>query len=283
MTRLASPLISAEELHERLEQGAPTVVLDCSWRLGEPSLRAEYDQAHLPGAAWVEFEEALTGTPGAGGRHPMPDTDVFAEAMRAAGVDNDARVVVYDRDAGLGAARAWWLLTHAGHAQVQVLDGGLRRWIELGYPVSSEPVTPERGDFVATPPHRQVLDADEAADYAERHVLLDARPADRFAGRNETVDPVAGHIPGATSAPTLTMLREDGRFLSSDDLGLHLTRLGVRPGVPVGVYCGSGVSAMHAALALEISGIDVDPAVYVGSWSHWITDPQRPVENPSAD
>jgi thiosulfate/3-mercaptopyruvate sulfurtransferase len=123
-----------------------------------------------------------------------------------------------------------------------------------------------------------VLDADDAADYGQQHLLLDARPGDRFHGRNETIDPVAGHIPGAVSAPALANLRDDGRFLTPDDLAVQFTQVGVRPGAAVGVYCGSGVQAMHTALALEASEVGVRPAVYVGSWSHWITDPDRPIE-----
>lgn len=274
--------MSAEELAERLAADPGTVVLDVSWELGAPSQHDAYLRAHIPGAAWVEFEEALTGEPGDGGRHPMPDPERFAAAMRAAGVDNDERVVVYDRQSGLGAARCWWLLRHAGHEAVQVLDGGLTRWQRLGLPVDDEPVEPVPGDFVSTPPHRLVLDADDAAEYARRHVLLDARPADRFAGHNETVDPVAGHIPGARSMPALSTLTDEGCFLPPDDLAMHLTRAGVTSGEPVGLYCGSGVSAMHAALAVEAAGLGVDAGVYVGSWSAWITDPERPVENPSA-
>lgn len=277
MHRTEGPLISVEDLHARLGSDDPPVLLDVSWSLGQPSQRSAYDDGHLPGAAWVEFEEALSGEPGVGGRHPMPDRAVFEDAMRAAGVSNDRDVVVYDRENGLSAARLWWLLGYAGHERVQVLDGGLRRWESLGHPLSAEAVEPVRGDFVATPPHREVLDADGAAEYADRHLLIDARPSDRFRGENETIDPVAGHIPGALSAPALANLQDDGRFLPADDLAVHLTAAGVRTGATVGVYCGSGVQAMHAALALEAAQIGVHPAVYVGSWSHWITDPERPV------
>lgn len=283
MSRPDSPLISAEQLHARLADDPRTVVLECSWRLGGPSVRPEYEAEHLPGAAWVDLEEALSGPPGEHGRHPLPDPDVFAAAMRAAGVDNDEHVVVYDRTSSLGAARCWWLLSHAGHEYVQVLDGGLQRWKELGLPVSDEPVVPEPGDFVATPPHRPVLDAEEAAEHGLSGILLDARPAERFRGENESVDPVAGHIPGARSAPALENLREDGRFLTPDDLAMRFTGHGIGAGDRVGLYCGSGVQAMHAALALEAAQIGAVPAVYVGSWSHWITDPERPVETGPRD
>lgn len=281
MTRPTRPLISPDRLHTWCDQDDAPVLLDVSWQLGAPSLRETYDAAHLPGAAWVEFEEALSGAPGGGGRHPMPDIDTFAEAMRAAGVSNDRSVVVYDRGNSLAAARAWWLLEYCGHEAVQVLDGGLAHWQARGYPVSDIPVTPLRGDFVATPPSREVLDADGAAEYADTAVLLDARPADRFRGENETIDPVAGHIPGALSAPALENLQADGRFLPGDDLALRFTAHGIAPGAQVGVYCGSGVQAMHTALALEASGLAAQSAVYVGSWSHWITDPERPVVDES--
>ncbi|WP_018155099.1 sulfurtransferase [Demetria terragena] len=277
MRRPDGPLISAEHLQRARNSAAPPVLLDVSWSLGSESQRAAYDREHLPGAAWVEFEGALSGLPGEQGRHPMPEVAAFTAALRAAGVRNDSHVVVYDRENSLSAARLWWLLKHAGHEAVQVLDGGMRRWLALGLPTNHDPVIPTPGDFVATPPHRQVLSAEDAADYADRHVLLDARPAPRFHGRQETIDPIAGHIPGAVSAPALNNLQEDGRFLPADDLAVHLTRVGVRPGAPVGVYCGSGVQAMHTALAIEAAQVGAEPAVYVGSWSHWITDPERPI------
>ncbi|AKU16581.1 sulfurtransferase [Luteipulveratus mongoliensis] len=277
MNRPCGPLISAEQLHARLDRGEPVVLLDVSWQLGQPSMRPAYDAGHLPGAAWVEFESVLSGAPGDGGRHPMPDLATLEEAMRAAGVSNDSSVVVYDQGNALAASRCWWLLEYCGHECVQVLDGGRALWESLGLPLSSDPVAPERGDFVATPPSRDVLDADDAAEYARRSVLIDARPADRFRGENETIDPVAGHIPGALSSPALANLQDDGRFLTGDDLAMRFTSYGIGPHSQVGVYCGSGVQAMHTALALEASGIGAQTAVYVGSWSHWITDPDRPV------
>ncbi|REF30821.1 sulfurtransferase [Calidifontibacter indicus] len=279
MSRRSRPLVSAERLKQVLDEGERNpLLLDVRWQLNAPSQRAEYDRAHLPGAQWVEFEEVLTGTPGAGGRHPMPDPEPFERAMRAAGVTDDRPVVIYDQANSLAASRAWWLLKHFGHTDVHVLDGGIDAWVAAGYPVTAQ-VTPEpEGDFVATPGCTTLLEADHAADLAYRSVLLDARPADRFRGENETIDPVAGHIPGAVSMPALTNVDESGKFLPPDDLALRFTAAGVQPDTEVGVYCGSGVQASHLALALEASGINPRTGVYVGSWSHWITDPERPIE-----
>ncbi|NNG40518.1 sulfurtransferase [Flexivirga sp. ID2601S] len=275
MTRPTHPLISAAALADVL----PAVtVLDTRWQLGQPSRRPSYDEGHVPGAAWVEFEEVLSGEPGAGGRHPMPDGDRFESAMRTAGVRNDTPVVVYDDGNSLAASRCWWLLQYFGKEDVQVLDGGFAGWVAGGHPVTTDPADPVEGDFVATDPGAALLDADDAADIADRALLLDARPADRFAGVNETIDPVAGHIPGAVSAPALANVTETGHFLSPDDLAMRFTALGVKPDTEVGVYCGSGVQATHLALALQASGIHPHTSVYIGSWSHWITDPERPVE-----
>lgn len=279
MNRRNRPLVSAERLKQVMDEGSlDPVLLDVRWQLNAPSQRAAYDEAHLPGAQWIEFEEVLSGEPGDDGRHPMPDHENFERAMRAAGVTDDRPVIAYDQANSLAASRAWWLLQHFGHTDVYVLDGGFEAWVAAGHPVTSQvdPVVP--GEFVATPGCTPVLDADEAADLAYRSVLLDARPADRFRGENETIDPVAGHIPGAVSMPALANVGHDGRFLHPDDLAMRFTAAGVRPDSEVGVYCGSGVQASHLALALQASGINPRTGVYVGSWSHWITDPDRPVE-----
>lgn len=282
MTAVPQPLISAEELHQQLRSAEPPVVLEATFRLGVDSARDEYDEAHLPDAAWVEFHHTLAAPAGDGGRHPLPDVGELGEALRAAGVSADRPVVVYDRAGSLGAARCWWLLTWAGHRDVRVLDGGLAAWTTAGYPLDADPVEPVPGDFVPQGGGREVLDADGAARYARDHVLVDARPADRFRGQNETVDPVAGHVPGAVSLPALEGLDNQGRFLPAEQLRQRLSSVGVRDGEPVGVYCGSGVQAMHTVLAMEAAGVQSPTAVYVGSWSHWVTDPSRPVENPSA-
>ncbi|RNI20474.1 sulfurtransferase [Flexivirga caeni] len=275
MTRPTHPLITPAGLASVRDR---VTLIDTRWQLGAPSRRPAYDVGHVPGAAWVEFEGVMASAPGAGGRHPMPERDVFAVAMRAAGVRNDRPVVVYDDGNSLAASRCWWLLRYFGKEDVQVLDGGFAAWQAAGLPVSTDQPAPHEGDFFPTDPGAALLDADDAAEIAATKLLLDARPADRFAGQHETVDPVAGHIPGAVSAPALANLTDTGAFLSPDDLALRFTALGVRPESEVGVYCGSGVQATHLALALEASGIHPQTSVYIGSWSHWITDPERPVE-----
>ena len=279
MSRRNRPLVSVDRLKQVLgERARNPLLLDVRWQLNGPSQRPEYERAHLPGAQWVEFEDVLTGEPGEGGRHPMPDVDRFQEAMRAVGVTDDRPIIAYDHGNSLAASRAWWLLRHFGHTDVHVLDGGFAAWVAAGHPVTEQVDPQPPGDFVATPGCTTVLEADHAAELAYRAVLLDARPADRFRGENETIDPVAGHIPGAVSMPALANLDADGRFLSPDDLAMRFTAAGVQPDSEVGVYCGSGVQAAHLALALEASGINPRTGVYVGSWSHWITVPERPLE-----
>ncbi|TWP34050.1 sulfurtransferase [Leekyejoonella antrihumi] len=278
MTQITHPLVTPQALHALLQDPstAPTV-LDVRWQLGRPSLRPAYEEGHLPDAAWVEFEKALTGWPGEGGRHPLPAKAVFAAAMQAAGVRNDRPVVVYDEANSLGASRLWWLLRYFGKDDVQVLDGGFAAWLRAGLPLESEGTSPRPGDFTAAARPEMLLDADGAARYADTELLLDARPAERYAGRNEIIDPVAGHIPGAKPSPALVNVQEDGRFLPADELAARFGEQGITTGTVVGTYCGSGVQAAHLALAFEVAGLHPQTAVYVGSWSQWITDADRPV------
>ena len=196
--------------------------------------------------------------------------------MRAAGVSNDRPVVVYDNWRSIAAARAWWLLQHHGHGDTFVLDGGLGAWLSAGLPVEQGDISPVPGDFrLGNNPSSAVLDADGAAGMASAGVLLDARPGDRFRGVGETVDPVAGHIPGARSLPAFELADEHGFLLPADELRERFEAVGAGEG-RVGVYCGSGIQAAHAALAAVVAGLPL-PALYPGSWSDWITDPTRPI------
>jgi thiosulfate/3-mercaptopyruvate sulfurtransferase len=184
-------------------------------------------------------------------------------------------VVVHDLGDGFAAARAWWVLRWAGLTDVAVLDGGWAAWEAASAPVTAEPSTPGRGDVVVRPGSMPVLDAAEAARLARDGVLFDVRAGERYRGEHEPIDPVAGHIPGAVNAPTLENLRPDGTLLSAEALRARFAALGADGGVPVGAYCGSGVSAAQTVLALAVAGVPA--ALYVGSWSHWISDPGRPV------
>ena len=270
-TRPTSPTVSARELHDLLAD-RPLTVLDVRWRLGGPSGRAEHERGHVPSAVYVDLETELAGPAGAGGRHPLPHTQVFEATMRRAGVRADRPVVVYDDWAGQAAARAWWLLRFHGHRDVRVLDGGWSAWVEAGGEVHAGAVLPSRGDFTAEPGRMPVVDVDDVLGVP---VLVDARAPERFRGDSEPVDPVAGHIPGAVNVPTSTNLRVDGRFRSAAEIRALYAAAGVTGDEPVAAYCGSGVTAAHDVLALELAGIEA--ALYPGSWSGWITDRERPV------
>jgi thiosulfate/3-mercaptopyruvate sulfurtransferase len=281
-------LITVPELAGLLAIGAPEpagrlaalralTLLDVRWRLGGPPGRELYEAGHIPGAAFVDLDRDLAAAPGAGGRHPLPAAVDFEAAMRRAGVRNDRPVVVYDDADSTAAARAWWLLRYFGHSSVRVLDGGFRAWTADGLPV--EPPSPlyrgAIGDFTARPGHLGLLDADGAAALARTGLLLDARAGERYRGEAEPVDRVAGHIPGAVSAPTSENVNQDGTFRPAAALAARFAARGATQDRPVAAYCGSGVTAAHEVLALTLAGIPAD--LYLGSWSNWITDPGRPV------
>ncbi|GAA0647645.1 sulfurtransferase [Kutzneria viridogrisea] len=268
-------LISPESLADLLRTDPP-VLLDVRWSLtGPPGVQA-YQEGHLPGAVFVDLDTQLAAEPGAGGRHPLPEPARLREVLRAAGVRANHPVVAYDGADGSVAARAWWLLRWAGHEQVAVLDGGYAAWTALGLPVTTDLPDPEPGDVAVVPGGMPVLDAEQAAALAERGVLLDARAPQRYRGEVEPVDPRAGHVPGALNAPFSGHLGPDGRWLAPAELAARFREIGVRDGQPVGAYCGSGVTASSVVLALELAGLG-PASLYAGSWSHWCTDPSRPV------
>lgn len=268
-----TPIITAAGLRSELGAGrAAPVLLDVRWQLGGSPGRPEYEAGHLPGAVYIDLENELSGPPGKGGRHPLPDLAVFGEAMRRAGVSHNSSVVVYDGGQGWAASRAWWLLRWAGLERVRVLDGGLASWQgEL----STGGLLPVRGNFMPQPGALPVLDAAGAARLARAGVLLDARAADRYRGETEPIDPVGGHIPGAVSAPTTENVRTGGELRPAAELAARFEALGVDQRTPVGVYCGSGISATHQLLALAVAGIDAE--LYPGSWSEWTAGGDRPV------
>ena len=296
-------LITAADLAGLLIAGPAPRILDVRWKLGGPPGRTEFRRGHLPGAVYVDLDSELAGHgEPADGRHPLPALNDLQAAARGWGLNDGDTVVVYDDLGNMSAARAWWLLRNAGVRDVRLLDGGLAAWRAEGLPVvvGEEPVTP--GSVVLTAGVLPTLDPDAAATLALDGVLLDARAAERYRGDTEPIDPRAGHIPGAVSAPTGENLDADGRFLPAAELRARFEALGVRgrvaahdssagdkggapsphaagaapdAGVDVGVYCGSGVTAAHEAVALTLAGFT--PALYPGSWSQWSNLPDRPV------
>lgn len=267
---MASPITSVDDLAEPPAQK----LLDVRWQLSDGSQPDLYASGHIPGAAFVDLDRDLAAPPGPGGRHPLPSTEEFERAMRGAGVTNDTPVVVYDDANGLAAARAWWLLRYFGHTQVALLDGGLGAWLAAGRPLAEGDETPEHpGDFDARPGAMPVIDAAQAGELAAHGVLIDARAPERYRGEVEPMDPVAGHIPGARNRPMDRNLDENGRLRPQTELAEDLADLA---GSDVGAYCGSGITAAHTVLALELGGVS-GVALYPGSWSEWVTDPDRPV------
>lgn len=280
-----APLTSTAQLADALSAGDPTeppVVLDVRWRLADPSARADYDSGHVPGAVFLDLDTELAAAPGAGGRHPLPEPGELQSTLRSAGIHDDSTVVCYDDADGSAAARAWWLLRWAGlpAERVSVLDGGYRAWVADGRPVDADPAARPAGSVTVRPGSMPVLDANGAAELARSGVLLDARVPARYRGETEPVDPRAGHIPGARNAPAPEHLGSDGRWRSPAELAARFAELGIRAESDVGAYCGSGVAASAVVLALEHAGLrgpEHPAALYAGSWSHWCTDPSRPV------
>ncbi len=259
-----------------LRAARPVHVLDVRWRLDRPDGRPDYLAGHIPGAVYVDLDTELAehGAPEEG-RHPLPSPARLEAAARRWGLVAGETVVVYDDLKSLSAARAWWLLTYAGLTDVRVLDGSLRGWTAAGLPLEGGDVVPDAGDITITYGALPVLDIDGAAVFPDSGVLLDARAGERYRGEVEPIDPRAGHIPGAVSAPTTEHVDAAGRFLTPAALRERFAALGVTDGVPVATYCGSGVTAAHAALALTLAGFT--PALYPGSWSQWSNHPDRPV------
>jgi thiosulfate/3-mercaptopyruvate sulfurtransferase len=255
------------------------IVFDCRFSLlDKPAGRRAWETGHIPGARFADLERDLSSPAGKGGRHPLPDREALAARFRNWGVNNDSRLVCYDQASGALAGRFWWLARWLGHESVRVLDGGLDAWIAAGLPTDREAVDPAAGTFQTRAPLTRVVSVAEVAGAdspGAKLKLLDAREAARYRGDQEPIDPVAGHIPGAISAPFSDNLAA-GRFKSRAELRARFAALGIDPKQEIVSYCGSGVTATHNILALRLAGFP-EPALYPGSWSEWITDPTRPV------
>ena len=257
--------------------------LDCRYDLRVPEKKkAEYFVSHIPGALYVHMNKDLADTHVAGktGRHPLPAVNDLAIKFSAMGIDNSMQVAVYDDAGGSHASRLWWILRWLGHDAVAVIDGGWPRWIKEERPVSSELLIPEAKEFIASPRLSWTVTADEILKDLNNpeSCVLDARSAQRFRGENEKFDPVAGHIPGAYSAPFTDNLDEKGNWKSRSELRQKFENLlDGSPAEEAVSYCGSGITACHNILAMYHAGLG-DSRLYPGSWSEWITDPDRPVE-----
>jgi len=280
-------LISAADLAAHIDDPA-WVVVDCRHDLMNLAAgRAAYASGHLPGAVFADIETVLSGAKNGAdgvflGRHPLPDKEALAEALRGFGIGDATQVVAYDAHGGMFAARLWWLLRWLGHEAVAVLDGGMAAWEAASQPLTTEVRTRPRGalsvraPFVPTVTVREVLDNLESG----KRIVIDARAADRYRGENETIDPVGGHIPGAKNRFFKDNLGADGRFKDAAQLREELGALIDDPAAAI-MQCGSGVTACHNLLALEVAGLP-GAALYPGSWSEWVGDPARPVAKGAA-
>jgi thiosulfate/3-mercaptopyruvate sulfurtransferase len=272
-------LISVDELAESIDR---CVVVDTRYDLMQPDAGEKaYAHAHLPGAHYLHLEHDLASPKGDGqrGRHPLPDRSTLAKRLGGIGLDRGRQLVAYDAHGGFFAARLWWLARWLGHQEVAVLDGGLGAWSAAGYPLSSDPPQPKAGDFEAGDPVMASVElTDVMTNLSSRsRLVVDARAPERYRGDVEPLDPVAGHIPGAVNRPTGMNLRPDGRFKPAPVLLAEFkTLLGTQPATQIIHSCGSGVSACHNVLAMEIAGLS-GSAIFPGSWSQWCAEPTRPV------
>jgi thiosulfate/3-mercaptopyruvate sulfurtransferase len=277
-----STLVDSETLQQHLDDPG-WMVIDCRFKLADPeSGRRVYHQSHIPGALYVHLDEDLSAPVERGktGRHPLPSIEQAVQVFSRFGIEKGIQVVAYDDMGGaLAAARLWWMLRWLGHREVAVLDGGWQAWLEEGRPIEQKVVSHPPGlfipmlqpDLLVTAEHVEKIRLDPA------YRLLDARSTERYYGINETLDPLAGHIPGAISAPYSENLSASGRFKEKVELGHYYQSLlgNVSPEQSI-FYCGSGVSAILNILAMEVAGLP-GARLYAGSWSEWITDLDHPI------
>ncbi len=275
-----STLIDAPALSKHLDDPR-FVIFDCRHDLAKPNWGSEvYEVSHLPGARFANLDKNLSGPKtGKNGRHPLPDPQTFARWLGEMGVNNDTQVVGYDSSGGAYAARLWWMARWLGHQRVAVLDGGWDAWVNAGYPVTHEKPSPRTATFQMRLRNDLSVDANLIVRNIEgtAYCVLDARANDRFHGHNETIDPVAGHIPGAKNRFFKDNLEAQSRFKPAAVLRAEFQPLlaGLAPSQIIN-QCGSGVTACHNALAMEVAGLP-GSKLYPGSWSEWIADPSRPI------
>jgi thiosulfate/3-mercaptopyruvate sulfurtransferase len=275
-------LVSAAELLQNISR-SDWIVIDCRHDLANPQAGHDaFHAGHIPGARFANLDEALSDharTPDGGfrGRHPLPERAAFMQTLRSWGINAESQVVAYDAQGGMYGARLWWMLRWIGHEASAVLDGGLPAWVAAGGALSTDIAKPPTGTIEEGKPLVAQVDAAVllANLSAPRKIVIDARAPDRFRGENETLDPVGGHIPGAKNRFFKDNLLADGRFKAAAQLRKEFAELVSDPAMAV-MQCGSGVTACHNLLALEVAGLP-GAALYPGSWSEWCADPARPV------
>jgi thiosulfate/3-mercaptopyruvate sulfurtransferase len=275
MLSLPGPLVSVDWLAANLTDPGLRIA-DVRWSLAGPPGRERYARGHVRGAVFLDAERELS-SPGEGpGRHPVPSATKLAAILGRSGIGDEHVVVAYDDAGGSIAARLWWLYRHFGHdGNCAVLDGGITAWTDAGNGLTTDvPAHPVATWTPGTPADDLVGTDEVAAMLGGDALLLDARAAERYRGETEPIDPRAGHIPGAVSAPFMSNLGADGRFLAPDALRARYVSLGADER-PVVAYCGSSLSATHDLLAMALAGVD-GGRLYEGSWSHWSSDPSRP-------
>jgi thiosulfate/3-mercaptopyruvate sulfurtransferase len=273
-------LMDANTLSEHLA-GDDLALFDCRFDLGNVQWgEAEHARAHLPGAQYLHLDRDLSGAvTGSSGRHPLPDPERFALRLAALGAGQATQIVAYDQGNAAYAARLWWLARWIGLRNVAVLDGGIAAWRAADLPLETVVRTPAPRKLAVSPADDAWVSSEAVDEVRIRpgNLLIDARGAERFAGRNETLDPVPGHVPGARNRPFPANLGPDGRFLAAPALRERFgTLLGSLPPSALVSMCGSGVTACHNLLALEHAGLS-GARLYVGSWSEWSSDPSRPI------
>lgn len=272
-------LISAATLAQEMAQQKDWVILDCRHDLANPEAgKNAFTLAHIPKAQFIALDSDLSGIKtGQNGRHPLPDPTNFIDTLRRLGIHNHSQIIVYDADSGMFAARVWWMLRWIGHPSVAVLDGGFAAWQKAGFDISTEALTPSVGTINQRNSLTRVVNVDDILNNLETHnyLILDARAPDRFRGENETLDRIGGHIPGAKNRFFRDNLNSDQCFKSAEQLRAELSAIIASPEKLIS-QCGSGVTACHNLLAMEIAGL-TGAALYPGSWSEWSADPARPV------
>jgi thiosulfate/3-mercaptopyruvate sulfurtransferase len=286
MARRHGCLVDAATVAAHLDD-ARWVLVDCRAQLSDPvEGPRRYAAGHLPGARFAHLDSDLSGpVTASSGRHPLPDAAALADRFGRWGIGNDSQIVAYDDAGGAYAARLWWLARWLGHEQVAVLDGGVQAWTAAGYELIAGAPEVRSRHFIGAPRDDIWLETDEVLDLVQGEasgMLIDVRGAARYAGREEPIDPVAGHIAGAVNLPFTGNLGADGRFLAPSELAArYAAALGARSPSDAVAYCGSGVTACHALLAMEHAGLH-GARLYAGSWSEWLRDPARPLRTGAA-